>query len=108
MLFIAAWCLFVYISQYFNMKNLGEEYTLDALFFNFMTWIGIVMAVFIGLFQGTEYGDGTIRNKLIIGLPRKEIYGRGIPGLYSRRMLILAGAYLTGALVGLPLLEQWR
>ena len=102
-LFIAAWCLFVYISQYFNMKNLGEEYTLDALFFNFMTWIGIVMAVFIGLFQGTEYGDGTIRNKLIIGLPRKEIYGAGFLVCTAGGWLILAGAYLTGALVGLPL-----
>lgn len=36
--------------------------------------IGVVTAVFVSLFFGTEYHDGTIRNKIITGRPRASIY----------------------------------
>lgn len=36
--------------------------------------IPFVIAVFVGLFIGSEYGDGTIRNKLIVGHSRGSIY----------------------------------
>ncbi len=32
------------------------------------------VAVFIGIFVGTEYSDGTIRNKLVVGHTRTTIY----------------------------------
>lgn len=35
---------------------------------------GVCFAVFCSLFAGTEYSDGTIRNKLIIGQSRTSIY----------------------------------
>lgn len=35
---------------------------------------GIVFAAFCGLFTGTEYEDGTIRNKLMVGRSRAGIY----------------------------------
>lgn len=42
--------------------------------FSHATYIGIVAAVFGSLFVGTEYSDGTIRNKLIAGQSRRDIY----------------------------------
>ena len=40
---------------------------IDNGFFGCALFIGIVMAVFCSLFIGTEYSEGTIRNKIIIG-----------------------------------------
>lgn len=37
-------------------------------------FIGILSAMFGSLFTGTEYSDGTIRNKLVVGQPRANIY----------------------------------
>jgi hypothetical protein len=35
--------------------------TLDAIFFRYTTVVGGFCAVFIGLFLGTEYSDGTYK-----------------------------------------------
>lgn len=46
----------------------------DQYFFNFCPFLGAFQAVFISFFLGTEYSDGTIRNKLIAGHRRNCIY----------------------------------
>lgn len=43
-------------------------------FSRYTSVVGLVIAVFVALFFGTEYSDGTIRNKLITGQPRVSIY----------------------------------
>ena len=43
-------------------------------FARYTSVIGLVIAVFVSLFFGTEYSDGTIRNKLITGQSRVSIY----------------------------------
>ena len=40
----------------------------------FVALPGIVMAAFCSMFIGTEFSDGTMRNKLIVGHRRREIY----------------------------------
>lgn len=52
---------------------------------------GIIFAVFCSLFVGTEYDEGTIRNKLIIGRSRV--------GIYLSNMLSCLGAALSQAIV---------
>ena len=47
---------------------------IDNGFFGCALFIGIVMAVFCSLFIGTEYSEGTIRNKIIIGQKRGTVY----------------------------------
>lgn len=47
---------------------------IDRPFFLYGTIVGLVSAVFCGLFLGTEYAEGTIRNKLIVGHSRVNIY----------------------------------
>ena len=47
---------------------------LDDFFFQYGPVIGIFGAVFTSLFLGTDYSDGTIRNKIMIGHSRQSIY----------------------------------
>lgn len=47
---------------------------LEDYFFQMVPYIGAIIAIFISLFVGTEYSDGTIRNKLIVGHTRTDIY----------------------------------
>lgn len=64
---------------------------------------GIVLAAFCTLFVGTEFNDGTIRNKLVVGCSRTEIYLSGfITCAVAGVLLQLLGlAVLLG--LGIPL-----
>lgn len=66
---ISCW---IVISFYPQNEN-APEYVSD-IFFNFYHLIGIFCAVGISLTLGTEYSDGAIRNKLIIGHNRNNVY----------------------------------
>ncbi len=66
-----------YILAAINTRNIGEAWYLansNYYFFLEVIYIGFVMAVFSGFYVGTEYSDGTIRNKLSVGHSRKNIY----------------------------------
>ncbi len=55
--------------------NLSAEYSnADSVLFVGVMGVIFLMAMFVGLFAGTEYSDGTIRNKLIVGHKRGSIY----------------------------------
>lgn len=47
---------------------------IDASLCDYIIPTEIAVAVFVSIFLGTEYGDGTIRNKLTIGHDRRQIY----------------------------------
>ena len=54
------------------MENL--ELPLDNLLFMGTTVIGFPIAIFTSFFIGTEYSDGTMRNKILIGNSRLSVY----------------------------------
>ncbi len=56
-----------------NVKS-GFVRSPDQYFFNFCPYLGAFQAVFISFFLGTEYSDGTIRNKLVAGHLRTHVY----------------------------------
>lgn len=47
---------------------------LDDVFFNVYQLMGVVLAASVSLIVGTEYSDGTIRNKLVVGHTRSALY----------------------------------
>ena len=47
---------------------------LDDVFFIYYQIIGFVIASAISMIVGTEYSDGTIRNKIAVGYTRTQIY----------------------------------
>lgn len=54
------------------MENL--ELPIDNLLFMGTTVIGFPIAIFTSFFVGTEYSDGTMRNKVLVGNSRPAIY----------------------------------
>lgn len=47
---------------------------MEDYFFNQAPVMGMLTAVFVSLFWGREYSDGTIRNKLCVGRQRSHVY----------------------------------
>ena len=56
------------------MAEQGYIHTLDDYYFNQAPIMGGIFGLFVSVFLGTEYGDGVIRNKLVIGHKREHIY----------------------------------
>lgn len=61
-------------TQISDLRELGVEFTLDEVFFGYAMCIGLFMAVLISTFLGTDYSDGSIRNKLTVGSLRRDVY----------------------------------
>ena len=60
--------------SYEAMAASGYVLSLDDYYFNEAPLIGAVLAFLFSLFLGTEFSEGTIRNKLCIGHKRNEIF----------------------------------
>lgn len=50
------------------------KYPPDSLLIEGTNYIGIVIAIVVGVFIGTDYSNGTIRNKHVMGHSRVSIY----------------------------------
>lgn len=56
-------------------------------------------SVFTAMFLGTEYSDGTIRNKLASGKTRTQIYVSSFAAM-ALALFVMTAAWLAGALAG--------
>lgn len=63
---IAGFTLFRYLSI--------EGAPLDKILNEFIMYIGLFIAIFVSIFVGKEYGQGIIRNKIIVGHSRISIF----------------------------------
>ncbi len=76
-----------------------ESYDMSA--FGYSQIIGFCCAVFASLYLGSEYTDGAIRNKIIVGHSRARIYLANLVTVFTAMLLMIA-AWLMGALIGFP------
>ena len=72
LIFCVECLIFEVVFGYFE-GNLNKGYMDSLLNTNFIVF-GILLSIFIGLYIGSEYSDGTMRNKLISGNSRTAIY----------------------------------
>lgn len=85
-------------------QAMGEfGYTLDHYFFGFLPLAGVFIGSFISLFQGAEYSDGTLRNKLVVGHTRTHTYLAAFMTNCIAAAAIILAAFLI-SLVGVPAL----
>lgn len=96
--------LFMKIMEYITMQQYSDEAPpLDSMLSVYSMVIGFLTAAFVSLFVGTEYSDGTIRNKIIIGHSRAAIYFSNLITC-SAAGFFMCLAYLLPALAaGIPL-----
>lgn len=74
--------VFIVLMRYMEYQKNMEHYTklppeyhtMDGVAFVGIMYLLFAIPVFVGIFVGTEYSDGTIRNKLIVGHKRGDIY----------------------------------
>ncbi|MBP3539659.1 MAG: ABC transporter permease subunit [Oscillospiraceae bacterium] len=69
----------------------AEEY-----FYAAVPGLGVLLGVFTSIFLGTEYSDGTLRNKLIAGRSRAAVYLSGFAASFAAGLLLLI-FWLLGA-----------
>lgn len=93
---------YVYYNTY--RVQLGPDFSqLDLYFFQFINANIVSAAVFCPLFLSSEYGDGALRNKLMVGRTRPQIYlaNLAVNCLYGTAACL--AAVVTGLCVGVPL-----
>ena len=92
------------IDVYRVAQAFGGTTSVDADLFKYAAFIGILAAELIPLFFGTEYSNGAIRNKLIVGQSRLSIYFANLITGFAACVLCSA-AYMLGCMaLGIPLL----
>lgn len=89
----------------YNTNHIGKnwlELNAHIYFFFQVMYIGIIIAIFSSLFIGTEYSDGTMRNKLFAGHRRSEIYLSFLLVTIAAGLCFAMAYILAVLLIGLP------
>lgn len=110
---IIAYGIIVCLSSYQVMEKYSNDpdvsgftFDVDTILFSTLAIVGIALSVIISLFIGTDYSDGTIRNKIIIGQSRRNIYCSNFLTCTMISVIIyLLGVGVT-TLLGVPLLGE--
>lgn len=90
-----------------SMQARGFVTGLDDFFFEMAPFLGAILAVFISLFLGTEYSDGTMRNKLVVGHTRTNIYLANFLTCFLASVVFIA-LWFVGGLPGLVLIGPFE
>lgn len=89
-----------------NVKNMGAQWILkNANFYLYfvLLYVCVLTAIFSSIFLGTEYSDGTLRNKLIVGHSRKDIYlSNWVVNAAITTMFIMTH-YVVAVVIGIPI-----
>lgn len=105
---MTGWGLFAAGMQIYNaMKyKMAYEITMDSILFGYCWAVGVVCAVFSSMYIGSDYSDGTVRNKLIVGHKRSSIYLSNLITV-STVMIFSCVLYLISvSALGFPIIKE--
>lgn len=100
-LFVVAFSIFLQITYCRSIEDF--TFVLDEMVFTYCTFVGILLAAFVSLFIGTEYSDGTIRNKIVIGHTRTAIYLTNLFTCCFAGLVMCFSFILPTLIIGIPL-----
>lgn len=81
----------------------GTIAKIESYYYSFIMALGAFAAFSTSLFIGTDYSDGTIRNKIIVGHSRSSIYLANLITNFGSSLILML-VWMVLALVGIPLL----
>ena len=96
--------VFCIIQKIAIIQDTVEVHYLEEAFWIQAYVIGIILSVFISLFVGAEYEYGTIRNKIISGYDRSDIYLANIFTCIIAGWIMCMGCLISSLFVGVPFL----
>ena len=102
-IFMAGFGAFMQVMNYVSCVSNDTVPHPDTIFFSFSLLAGILLSAFVSLFIGTEYSDGTMRNKLVIGHTRYGIYHSGLITCIAAGLLMCLFCLIASLAAGLPL-----
>lgn len=82
--------------------------TLNDVLFELLPAVGIIYALFIAPYLGKEYSDRTIRNKLVVGHKRGNMYLANYIACLAGSLFIYSMFFVGCFAVGIPLLGGWQ
>lgn len=97
----AIMALFILYTNYSRENQASADaLQLEEIFFIFYQMIGVIIAAAIALIVGTQYSDGTIRNKIVVGHKRSDIYFSTLLVCMASSILIILIHFLLTYSVG--------
>lgn len=108
MIFMFLYAVFMRWTQYMDSKSWGYLSSMDDGFFSYTALIGILLSAFISLYIGTEYSDGTLRNKLVIGHTRPAIYLSNLIVCLTAGLLMCLSFLCASLFAGMALVEPFQ
>ena len=103
MILLPGFLAFALFSNYYDMKQYNFSFTLDSFLYGSFLLIGMFTSIFAALFLGTEYSDGTIRNKLVIGHSRTSVYLSSLAVCFVSSLLVCLTTIIITYSLGIPL-----
>lgn len=97
--------MFLPLYSFFQMQKY-PDYTvsLESSFTNYIMLVLFISSAFCSLYIGTEYSDGTIRNKLMVGHKRAHIYLSNLIVCVAAEYVMCFAFIVVNLCVGIPLL----
>lgn len=102
------YCVFLSVGEYVNTRKYDAYIFAEYVLFGFLPVVGVLVSVFISQFVGTEYSDGTIRNKIVTGQSRNHIYLTELFGGAVMTVTVWIVSILTMVLLGFLLFDGFR
>lgn len=91
------------IGVYMDPVDTIEANYLEEAFWIQALVIGFILAAFVSLFVGVEYENSTMRNKIISGNSRSDIYLANVIVCIAAGWLMCLGCLISSLLFGIPL-----
>lgn len=88
------------------MDNIDEKsaWTMDSSIFIYSLFVPLMVSLLTALFIGSDYSDGTMRNKLIAGQVRRNIYAANLVVNIESAFLLCFAFWISHICIGTPLL----